>query len=72
MFCPATGPSHMLETHRHIQITLYSLQLPKCIIDVQHYFVILLAIKPSTVILLFKPLIGKHVYDNITVLEALS
>ena len=71
-FRPATGSLHMLKTHRHIQITLYSLQLPKCITDVHHCFVILLAIKPSTMILLFKALIGKYVYDNITVLEALS
>ena len=71
-FRPATRPLHMLKTHRRVQITLDSLQLPKCITAVHHYFVILLAIKPSTVILLFKVLIGKHVYDNITVLEALS
>ena len=71
MFCRDTGSLHMLKTHRRIQITLYSLQLPKCITDVHHYFIILLAIKPSTVIVLFQALIGEHVSDNITVLEAL-
>ena len=72
MFCPATGSLHMLKTHRCLQTTLYLLQLPQYVTDVHHYLVILLAIKPAVLILLSKALIEKQIYDNITVLKALS